>query len=138
MSSGICKLNAVWQLKFSYVSHQTWNWNLDFLAEEKKNQKVMHVGCCACTFFKNTKKPSNNGLLETNGWLRKTFFWRTEWKVKCCWFSVWKEGNLISFKGTYHMTAQMFVKMLVSPNWKLYKCYHFIMLSSLGAFGCFV
>lgn len=34
------------------------------------------------------------------------------------------------------MIAQMFVEMLVILNWKLYKCYHFLIISSFGAFGC--
>lgn len=89
-----------------------------------------------CMYLFQKHKPTNNGFLEINGWLRKTFLWRTEWKVKFCSFYVWREGYLISFNGTYHMIAQMFVEMLVILNWKLYKCYHFLIISSFGAFGC--
>lgn len=75
-------------------------------------------------------------MLETNEWLRKTLLRRREWKAKFYWVCVWREGYLISFKRTCQVSVQVFVKMLVILNWKLYRCCHSLIISNYCAFGC--
>jgi len=77
----------------------------------------VHLECCACTFFKNTNQPITGA---GNQWMvEEDFLVTTEWQVKVCWFSVWREWYFISFNGKYRVIAQIFLKIFVILNWKL-------------------